>query len=67
MPASGRPAAAAEALACAALAGMCIAVALAGDYLAWLYGFGSLSFARDLRRRLGGAKAGAAPAGRHGR
>ncbi|WAX79625.1 hypothetical protein [Streptomyces sp. KMM 9044] len=67
MTTSGRLMAAAEALACVTLAGMCIAMALTGDHLAWLFGFGSLSFAWDLWRRLGKAKANSNPMGQHDR
>lgn len=66
-PTPGRLMAVAEALACVVLAGMCIAMALSGDHLAWLFGLGSLSFAWDLWRRLGRAKANPGPMGQHDR
>lgn len=43
----------AEAIACVALAGICVAAAVDGDHIAWLFGFGSATFAWDLWRRFG--------------
>lgn len=46
----------AELSACAALASLCISVAVAGQPIAVLFGIGSLSFAADFWRRLGKSK-----------
>lgn len=48
---------AAEAIACVVLAGMCVSLAVAGHPIAWLFGFGSLTFAWDLWRRFGKTRA----------
>lgn len=57
----------AEAIACVALGAMCISMALVGDHLAWLFGFGSLTFAWDLWRRFGKARGETNPTGQHER
>ncbi|ODA69835.1 hypothetical protein APS67_005954 [Streptomyces sp. AVP053U2] len=57
---------AAEAITCVALAGMCISLAVGGHPMAWLFGFGSLSFAWDLWRRFDRTKAhNGDPTGQH--
>ncbi|WP_018548367.1 hypothetical protein [Streptomyces sp. LaPpAH-108] len=41
----------AEAFACVTLAGMCVWMAVDGEYIAWAVALGSLSFAWDVWRR----------------
>ncbi|MFD4577269.1 hypothetical protein ACFWNK_33695 [Streptomyces sp. NPDC058417] len=57
----------AEAVACLVLAGFCITLAVSGHAIAWLFGFGSLTFAWDLWRRFGRAKTDSGPMGQHDR
>lgn len=55
-PNTNRLMGAAEAIVCVVLAGMCISLAVGGHPIAWLFGFGSLSFTWDLWRRFGRRK-----------
>ncbi|MHA5050983.1 hypothetical protein [Streptomyces sp. SD15] len=58
---------AAEVIACLVLAGLCIALAVSGEAIAWLFGFGSLTYAWDVWRRSSRARTGTDPMGRHER
>lgn len=61
MTPASRAMAIAEAVACIALAWLCIVFALQEEHIAWLYGFGSLSFACDLWRRLSNVRVSSRP------
>ncbi|WP_410540085.1 hypothetical protein [Streptomyces sp. KL2] len=54
---------AAEAIAFVTGTGLCIALAVSGHPIAWLFGFGTLTFAWDLWRRFRNVKTDSAPKG----